>query len=80
MRRAVIVGNDLSVLGTTKPDGTEVRTMWGELAYQLGGRDGFDEVGRAECRSGLEGEERRRQFEATCAQGREFGRVVDGDQ
>ena len=40
-RRAVIVGNDLSVLGETKPDGTEVRTMWGELAYQLGGPEGY---------------------------------------
>jgi predicted AAA+ superfamily ATPase len=41
VHRAVIVGNDLSVLGETKPDGTEVRTMWGELAYQLGGPDGY---------------------------------------
>ena len=51
VHRAVIVGNDLSVLGQTKPDGTEVRTMWGELAYQLGGVEGyalvkrFDEAG-----------------------------------
>lgn len=44
VHRAVIVGNDLSVLGETKPDGTEVRTMWGELAYQLGGSDGYEMV------------------------------------
>lgn len=46
VRRAVIVGNDFSVLGETKSDGTEVRTMWGELAYQLGGRDGYALVER----------------------------------
>ena len=44
--RAVIVGNDLSVLGSTKPDGTVVRTMWGELAYQLGGPAGFEMLRR----------------------------------
>ncbi|MBU6150404.1 MAG: DUF499 domain-containing protein [Chloroflexi bacterium] len=41
VKRAVIVGNDLAVIGSTKPDGTEVRTMWGELAYQLGGPEGY---------------------------------------
>jgi predicted AAA+ superfamily ATPase len=41
VNRAVIVGNDFSVLGMTKPDGTVVNTMWGELAYQLGGKDGY---------------------------------------
>lgn len=46
VNRAVIVGNDLSVLGQTKPDGTEVRTMWGELAYQLGGAGGYAMVER----------------------------------
>lgn len=44
--RAVIVGNDLSILGSTKPDGTEVRTMWGELAYQLGGPEGYEMLRR----------------------------------
>ena len=27
-----------------KPDGTEVRTLWGELAWQLGGREAFERV------------------------------------
>jgi predicted AAA+ superfamily ATPase len=27
-----------------KPDGTEVRTLWGELAWQLGGREGYELV------------------------------------
>ena len=46
VNRAVIVGNDLSILGSTKPDGTVVRTMWGELAWQLGGRAGYDMLAR----------------------------------
>jgi predicted AAA+ superfamily ATPase len=46
VNRAVIVGNDFSVLGSTKPDGTIVNTMWGELAYQLGGQEGFARFAR----------------------------------
>lgn len=46
VNRAVIVGNDFSVLGMTKPDGTVVNTMWGELAYRLGGKDGYARVAR----------------------------------
>ena len=46
VNRAVIVGNDFSVLGSTKPDGTVVNTMWGELAYQLGGKEGFARFAR----------------------------------
>lgn len=41
----MIVGNDFSVLGHTKPDGTEVRTLR-ELAYQLGGAAGYEMVRR----------------------------------
>src|SRR5690606_30201263 len=38
----VLVGNKVSP-GTpvTKPDGTVVRTLWGELAWQLGGKQAF---------------------------------------
>ncbi|MCC6474792.1 MAG: DUF499 domain-containing protein [Burkholderiales bacterium] len=36
-RRVVLVGNKISPGNpVTKPDGTVVRTLWGELAYQLG--------------------------------------------
>jgi predicted AAA+ superfamily ATPase len=42
VRRAVLVGNKLSPGNPqVKPDGTEVRTLWGELAWQLGGREGY---------------------------------------
>ena len=41
-RRVVLVGNKISPGNpVTKPDGTVVRTLWGELAYQLGGKKAF---------------------------------------
>jgi predicted AAA+ superfamily ATPase len=44
-RRVVLVGNRISPGNpVTKPDGTVVRTLWGELAYQLGGRQAFARV------------------------------------
>jgi len=47
VNRAVIVGNDLSILGPPpKADGTVVNTMWGELAWQLGGAEGFAMLAR----------------------------------
>ncbi|MEU8402697.1 DUF499 domain-containing protein [Nonomuraea sp. NPDC048892] len=44
VNRVVLVGNDLSVLGSAKSDGTRVNTMWGEIAWQLGGRVAYDMV------------------------------------
>ena len=49
VNRVAIVGNHLSPAGQTKPDGTRVNTLWGELAWQLGGREGFDLVARADA-------------------------------
>ena len=50
--RAVLVGHMVSA---SKPqpveDGVELRTMWGHLAYQLGGRDGY-EIVRADDEAG----------------------------
>ena len=44
-RRVVLVGNKISPGNPArKPDGTLVRTLWGELAWQLGGRDAFERV------------------------------------
>ena len=41
-RRAVLVGNKISPGNpSTKDDGTVVRTLWGELAWQLGGKEGY---------------------------------------
>jgi predicted AAA+ superfamily ATPase len=42
VRRAVIVGNKLSPgQPHRKKDGTVVHTLWGELAWQLGGKEGY---------------------------------------
>jgi hypothetical protein len=44
-RRVVLVGNRISPGNpVTKPDGTVVRTLWGELAWQLGGKEAFARV------------------------------------
>ncbi len=46
VRRAVVVGNRFGVGHIhPKPDGTEVRTIWGEIAWQLG--EAFDGDGAA---------------------------------
>ena len=48
-RRAVLVGTRIAPGSPSiKPDGTEVGTLWGEIAWQLGGREGFDLVAEAD--------------------------------
>lgn len=43
--RVVLVGNKISPGNPVKkPDGTSVRTLWGELAYQLGGKKAFARI------------------------------------
>ena len=45
IHRAVLVGTKISPGQThKKPDGTVVRTLWGELAWQLGGKAGYQMV------------------------------------
>lgn len=48
VRRVAIVGNHFAPSGETKPDGTVVRTIWGELAWQLGGAEGYAIVANAD--------------------------------
>jgi predicted AAA+ superfamily ATPase len=49
VRRAAIVGTELSPgQPSKKPDGTEVATLWGELAWQLAGKDGYALVAEAD--------------------------------
>jgi predicted AAA+ superfamily ATPase len=44
-KRVVLVGNKISPGNpSTKPDGTVVRTLWGELAYQLGGKKAYARI------------------------------------
>lgn len=48
-RRAVFVGTARSAANVTRQDdGTETRTMWGDLAWQLGGKKGFAVVAEAD--------------------------------
>ena len=45
VKRVVLVGNKISPGNpVTKPDGTVVRTLWGELAWQLGGKKAFGRI------------------------------------
>lgn len=48
VRRVAIVGNHLAPTGAEKPDGTRVNTIWGELAWQLGGAEGYAIVADAD--------------------------------
>lgn len=48
VRRAVLVGTDLKPGQPTDHDGTAVNTMWGELAWKLGGAEGYALVADAD--------------------------------
>ncbi len=51
VQRAVLVGQALSpAQPQRKPDGTEVHTLWGELAWQLLGREGYAMVAESDRR------------------------------
>jgi predicted AAA+ superfamily ATPase len=42
VKRVVLVGNRISPGNPVqKPDGTVIRTLWGEIAWQLGGKEAF---------------------------------------
>lgn len=52
VRRVALVGTYLQAGSThIKPDGTKIHTLWGELAWQLGGREAYEMVADAD-RSG----------------------------
>ena len=49
VRRAALVGNEIPPASPShKPDGTVVHTLWGELAWQLGGAEGYAIVADAD--------------------------------
>lgn len=49
VRKAALVGNEIPPSTPShKPDGTVVRTLWGELAWQLGGAEGYAIVANAD--------------------------------
>ncbi|MBI3912159.1 MAG: ATP-binding protein [Armatimonadetes bacterium] len=64
VQRAVLVGTRISPgQAHRKPDGTLVHTLWGELAYQLAGRDGYELVRSADETSTSPGDALRELFE-----------------
>lgn len=48
VKRVALVGNHVSPAGSTKSDGTTVNTLWGELAWQLGGADAYALVAQSD--------------------------------
>jgi hypothetical protein len=57
VRRVVLDGQRISPgQPSVKPDGTQVRTLWGELAWQLGGREAYDMIREADERATNPGE------------------------
>src|SRR6266508_968869 len=67
VRRAVLVGTSISPGRVhEKPDGTKIRTLWGEVAWQLGGPDGYAMVAQDDERATNPGDQLNELF-------REFG-------
>ena len=63
VRRVVLVGNKISPGNPVeKPDGTIVRTLWGELAYQLGGAEAYARVALDDERATSPGDKLRELF------------------
>jgi predicted AAA+ superfamily ATPase len=61
--RVVLVGNKISPGNpVTKPDGTVVRTLWGELAWQLGGKRAYKRVAADDERATSPGDALRELF------------------
>lgn len=48
VNRVAIVGNHFAASGEPKDDGTRVNTVWGELAWQLGGSEAYQLVADAD--------------------------------
>jgi hypothetical protein len=49
VRRVALVGNHISPSGSVKEDGTQINTIWGELAWQLGGKEAFEIVASSDA-------------------------------
>jgi len=63
VRRVVLVGNKISPGNpVTKPDGTKVCTLWGELAWQLGGKKAFARVAADDAKATSPGDVLRELF------------------
>ncbi len=62
-RRVVLVGNKISPGNPVKkPDGTIVRTLWGELAWQLGGKKAYAVIAKDDEKATSPGDALRKLF------------------
>ncbi|MFN8703582.1 MAG: Swt1 family HEPN domain-containing protein, partial [Rhodospirillales bacterium] len=62
-KRVVLVGNKISPGNpVTKVDGTVVRTLWGEMAWQLGGKKAFARIAKDDERATSPGDALRELF------------------
>jgi predicted AAA+ superfamily ATPase len=67
-RRAVLVGHALSPARVDrKPDGCEVHTLWGELAWQLLGKEGYEMIAEEDRRGVSPGSDLLRQLFAAAS-------------
>lgn len=58
VNKAILVGNRISPgIEHVKPDGTKVHTLWGEMAWQLGGREGYDIIKEADEKASNPGDQ-----------------------
>ena len=63
VRRVVLVGNKISPGNPIKkPDGTVVNTLWGELAWQLGGKEAYERIRKDDERATSPGDALRELF------------------
>ncbi len=60
-RVAVLPGTNLSPTGRKTDDGLQIRTLWGETAYRLGGREAFALVAEEDAQLVSPGEDKLRQ-------------------
>ncbi|MBU2110960.1 MAG: DUF499 domain-containing protein, partial [Actinobacteria bacterium] len=51
IRRVAVVGNEIAAGQARQRDGLTVRTLWGEIARQLGGKEAFDLVAESDATS-----------------------------
>lgn len=63
VRRVVLVGNKISPGNpVTKQDGTIIRTLWGEMAWQLGGTEAYSRIAADDERASNPGDRLRELF------------------
>ena len=56
IRRAAVVGNEIAAGQARERDGLKIRTIWGEIARQLGGHEAFDVIAESDANSTSPGE------------------------